>query len=119
MTVLCSKESDLVDSKHDIIISEFRVPQIGIKDKSNTSKAPRISNERVHTIWLDEGIDQYKKLLPNVLADLQTNWANPISKVSFSTLLQCTNQSLISAASLSNKTVKSTKVTFPHKEAVP
>ena len=103
--VLCSKKNPQVDSKHDIILSTFCLPYTPSSQQTTPSSAPRIQNTKHKVIWNDDGVQPYRDLLSPTLVSLQKNWNSPQSSVSFSVLLQCTNEALISAAKATNKVV--------------
>ena len=118
--ILCSKTDSRVDSKHDIIVSEFKLPFLGIKPSPEVVKPPSISNTKHRIKWSEDGILDYRSLLFNRLQDIQNNWKNPTTPVSFSVLLQCTNEALAAAAKATNKVIDlskdlpTKKVTIPH-----
>ena len=70
-------------------------------------------------MWSDSGVETYRELVTPTLLSLQQNWANPQSEVSFSILLQCTNEALINAAKSTNKIVDLTKEIKQKKTFVP
>ena len=107
--IICSKEDPRVDSKHDIVVSKLTLPFIGFPKLPTIEQPPSIPNTKHKIIWSEEGILAYRELLETTLTNLQNNWKNPDSPVSFSVLLQCTNEALIGAAKLTNRTIDLTK----------
>ena len=108
-TITCSKTDPRVDSKHDIIVTEFKLPFLGTKPPPMVEKPPSIINTKHRIKWSEEGILDYRNLLSPRLQNIQNNWRNPASPISFSVLLQCTNQALTAAAKLSNKSIDLSK----------
>ena len=88
--------------------------------KSNpTPKALEISNSKHKVVWSESGVEDFGELVAPTLLSLQRNWANPQTPVTFSLLLQCTNEALISAAKATNKIVDLTHESKPKKPVVP
>ena len=108
-TIICSKEDHRVDSKHDIIVSAFSVPFTGLQEIPAIEEPPKIPNNKHKIIWSDDGILAYRDLLSTTLPTLLHNWKNPVSPVSFSVLMQCTNEALTNAAKLTNKSIDLSK----------
>ena len=108
-TITCSKTDPRVDSKHDIIVTEFKLPFLGTKPPPMVEKPPSIINTKHRIKWSEEGILDYRNLLSPRLQNIQNNWRNPASPISFSVLLQCTNEALTAAAKLSNKSIDLSK----------
>ena len=113
--IICSKEDPRVDSKHDIIVSKFLLPYTGIPNSTQAKKPPSIPNTKHRIVWSDEGVLEYRNLLSSALQNIQENWKNPASPVSYSVLLQCTNEALTSAAKLTNKVIDLSKERAPPK----
>ena len=104
--VLCSKTCATVDSKHDMIFSSFYLPYVPPPDAPIEDEAPpEVTNTKHRILWSDENIQPYRNLLQPTLSSLQENWHSPASSVSFSVLLQATNEALTSAAKATNKFV--------------
>ena len=118
-TILCSKTDSRVDSKHDIIVTELTLPFTDLPPAKPIESPPSIANTKHRILWSEEGILKYRELLSNTLLSLQDNWKNPPSPVSFSVLLQCTNEAITSAAKLTNKVVDLSKEKPPPKVYVP
>ena len=112
---ICSRTSPQVDSKHDIILTSFQLPVVS-SSFSKPEKAPQVPNTKHRIAWSDSGIEMYRNLLSPTLQSLKENWSNPQSAVSFSVLLQCTNQALTAAAKASNKVIDLTREGKPKKE---
>ena len=111
LKVLCSKKESDVDSKHDIIISSFILPFTGYSENTqdNNLIAPQITNTKHKINWNEDSIPHYQELLSPVLQNLQQNWDNPLTSVSFSHLLSCTNEALAAAAKATNKSIDLSK----------
>ena len=109
--IICSKEDPRVDSKHDIIISQLTLPFIGIpiSDPTPTIDPPTIPNTKHRIIWSEQGILDYRELLEDTLLDIQQNWKTPETHVSYSVLLQCTNEALTAAAKSTNRVIDLSK----------
>ena len=118
-TILCSKSDSRVDSKHDIIVSAISVPFIGEVSEKLLDKPPTIPNTKHRILWSDEGIMNYRNILSQSLLNIQHNWQNPSSPVSFSVLLELTNEALASAAKNTNKLIDLSKEKPPFKVKVP
>ena len=108
-TIICSKEDHRVDSKHDIIVSSLSLPFIGLQEIPSIEEPPKIPNDEHRIVWSDDGILAYRDLLSATLPTLLDNWKNPVSPVSFSVLMQCTNEALTNAAKLTNKCIDLSK----------
>ena len=117
--IICSKTDDRVDSKHDIIVSQFSLPFIGKPSQDPVETPPQIPNTKHKIVWSDEGILDYRDLISDTLLNIQENWKNPPSSISFSMLLQCTNEALTAAAKLSNKVIDLSKENPPAKFFTP
>ena len=117
--ILCSKSDSRVDSKHDIIISRFSLPYTGHPPANSVTQPPRIQNTKHRIVWSEDGICDYRSLLSPTLLNIQENWKNPPSPISFSVLLQCTNEALATAAKITNKVVDLTKDKPPKKVMTP
>lgn len=118
-TILCSKTDSRVDSKHDIIVTELSLPYTDLPPAKPVETPPSITNTKHRIIWSEEGILKYRELLSNTLLNLHDNWKNPPSPISFSVLLQCTNEAITSAAKLTNKVVDLSKEKPPPKVYIP
>ena len=112
--ILCSRSSHQVDSKHDIILSSFQL-RFNPPSPIQSEKNPRILNNKHKIIWSEEGILSYRELIAPTLLSLKENWSNPESSISFSILLQCTNEALTSAAKATNKVINLAKDYKPRK----
>jgi hypothetical protein len=117
--VLCSLKNPLVDSKHDIIVSSFKLPFSPFIPEASSNNAPEIPNKKHRVLWSEESIQSYRDLLAPNLISLQKNWDNAQSSVSFSLLLQCTKEVLVSAAKCTQKTIDLTKEPKPKKTHIP
>ena len=117
--ILCSKSDHRVDSKHDIIVSKFQLPSIPISPQTPPNEPPEVTNTKHRIIWSEEGVSKYRDLLSDTLLSMQNNWKNPPSPISFSVLLQCTNEALTSAAKASNKSIDLSKDKPPKHFTIP
>ena len=83
----CSKLNSLIDSHHDVIISQVEVMNDKRPaDESPVVNAPRVDNNRVKILWDDVGILNYSNLLSHSLNSLTENFT-PDSAASLSCLL--------------------------------
>ena len=69
LEVLCSKTSDVVDSKHDILITAFETAQVS-GQKQNIDKAPSITNTKHKIKWTQLGIASYESFVSPVIEDI-------------------------------------------------
>ena len=121
LKIFCSKTDCNVDSKHDVILSSFKLPFIG-ESKTNEDvkiSAPTVLNTKHRIIWDEENLLQYQEFISKPLHNLQKNWGNPETPVSFSILLQCTNQILSNAAKATNKWIDLAKEPTIKKQTIP
>ena len=119
LDVICSKTNPNVDSKHDIILSSFQLPYKPCTKPNLEKKAPEILNTKHRIIWSETGIESFRELLVPRLQTLSQDWDNPQSSLSFSVLLQCTNEALVNAAKATNKVLDLTKESKPRKPTIP
>ena len=121
LRIFCSKTDYNVDSKHNIILSSFKLPYIGQSEtnQDNHITAPTVPNTKHRILWDEDNLLQYQELIMEPLQELQKNWSNPETPVSFSILLQCTNRILSDAAKASNKYVDLSKKTRVKKTCIP
>ena len=119
--VLCSKSNAMIDSKHDLIISTFSLPSIGSLPDVNDDldDPPEVPNTKHRVLWSDSGIEDYRHLISPTLSNLQTNWSNPTTSVSYSVLLQATNSALTSAAKHTNDFIDLSKVSKTRNYSAP
>ena len=55
--IICKLESPLVESHHDVILSTCSLPSASIPPPhQDLLEAPRVPNDRIKTIWNDDGI---------------------------------------------------------------
>ena len=103
----CSLSNPLVNSHHDLLVSEIVIPDIETEDTTTAENivAPTIENNRVKVIWSDDGKRQYQDLVAPHLSRLQELWLSSSSRTSISLLLESTNNLLIYCAAKSNRTV--------------
>ena len=118
-TIICSNTDSRVDSKHDMIVSEFKLPFLGTKPSPTVQKPPEIDNTKHRIKLSEEGILEYRNLLSPRLPNIQNNWKDPAPPVSFSVLLQCMNEALTAAAKSTNKVIDLSKELPPKRELKP
>ena len=101
----CGNENPLINSHHDLIVSEFSLTPLPQVDPSSVANivAPRVQNTRTRILWTESGVVEYQELVEPHLQRIQELWLNPSSKSSMSMLLQSTNEIMSSAASTTNK----------------
>ena len=92
-----------------MIISQLALPYIGLPDPTPIETPPSIPNTKHRIVWSEQGILQYRELLNNTFLEIQNNWKSSKTQVSYSVLLQCTNEALASAAKLTNKVIDLSK----------
>ena len=118
--VLCSKSDSRVDSKHDIILSSFILPsQPTQKNHDVNIKAPEITNTKHRIKWSESGIEAYREVISPTLNKLQEDWLNPPSPISFSVVLQATNEALTAASKATNSFIDLSKEPKLKKELIP
>ena len=117
--IFCSKNDSRVDSKHDAIHSTFSVHPASIPTQANVDKMPLVTNTKHKIRWSEDCIPDYQNILSPRLLQIQTDWSKPTSPVSFSLLLQLTNEALSSAAKLTNKYTDLSKDFKPSKYKSP
>ena len=108
--IVCKLDSPLVDSHHDIILSNCSIPRVQPSPPQECLvSAPRISNSRMKIVWSEEGIDAYERVVGTALSDLSERWGDPSYRSSLSVLLSSTYQCLSLAACSTNKSVNLAK----------
>ena len=78
------------------------LPFIGLSKLPAIEQPPSFPNTEHRIIWSEDGILANRELLATALNNIQNNWKNPESPVSFSILLQCTNEAIVASAKLTN-----------------
>ena len=115
----CKLDNPLIDSHHDLIVSEYEVPNIieNVADSKDNIAAPTVSISRLKVIWSDEGIENYQKLVTPELSRIQNLYLSTPSATLHALLLESTNNVLISAASSTNRAfpLKNTSIQRPSK----
>ena len=115
----CKLDNPLIDSHHDLIVSEYEVPNIieNVADSKDNIAAPTVSINRLKVIWSDEGIENYQKLVTPELSRIQNLYLSTPSATLHALLLESTNNVLISAASSTNRAfpLKNTSIQRPSK----
>ena len=106
-TIICKHENPLVESHHDIIISEWSVPDCDDNEEKNNDnvEAPVAKNNRRKVLWTKEGISAYESLVAPQLSRIQEVWTSACSKTSMSLLLESTNNVLNSCAVQTNDSI--------------
>ena len=109
-SVLCKLDNPLINSHHDIIITECSLPPASSPPPPSLENitAPRIANTRQKTVWDDEGIAAYELAVSSELSRLQETWG-PVcssSPSSMSVLLSTTYSLFRTAAAATNKVIK-------------
>ena len=69
-------------------------------------------------MWTEDGVQGFRHIISPTLANLQENWKDPATPVSFSVLIQATNAALTSAAKQTNKFKDLSKERNPRKEHI-
>ena len=105
-TILCKLSNPLIQSHHDIIVSELLLPLVDLAEPEPVLQAPKVPNDRVRIIWEDENIDHYQNLISSNLSAIRNRWKSSQSPSSISILLSSTNFAHSSAAKSSNKFVR-------------
>ena len=105
-SISCSLILPLIDSHHDLISSSFPAPTQQLETKENTTRAPRVKNERVKITWTEESTTAFQSLVSPVLAKLRENFASPASPALFDILIASTNFALSSAAQATCRSLK-------------
>ena len=106
--ILCKLDSPFVNSHHDVILSECKLPSAPIPPPDqDLVNAPRVTNDRIKILWesSDDGIERYENLVGTSLAGLRERWGNPSSRSSISLLLSSTYSFLSFAARSTNKSI--------------
>ena len=105
--ILCVHDHPQLLSHHDLVLSQCLIP--ARHDDSavcdSLVRAPRIPNTRQKVIWTAEGVAAYNDSVLPVLQSLRDTWLIPSSTVCMSVLLQLTNFTLKTGASMTNKAV--------------
>ena len=118
--VHCKLNDPLVDSHHDIIISNWILPNVTPPQPSKDNViAPKIENTRMKVLWDDSGIEKYQDLVAPHLSRLQGLWLKSPSKTSVSLLLESTNNILTKCALHSNKTANISASTKSSSSRIP
>ena len=100
--IICKLQNPLVQSHHDIIISEFCLAAIETPVPAVNPEAPKADNTRIKIFWSDEGIAHYEEIVADNLTRLRDTWCDPSSPASMSILLSSTYSLLSSSAKLTN-----------------
>ena len=102
---ICKNENPLIDSHHDLLLSEASLPSIQESPIVEIHSAPKKANNRVKILWSEEGKKDYEVLLKTYLDSMATRWCDSKSTANTSVLLSATNEILRSAAMLTNRFV--------------
>ena len=117
--IFCSKNDPRIDSKHDAIFSAFNIPFLSKTPQEKFHGIPEVQNLKHKILWSEDDIPAYQNILSTRLLQLQDDWSNPSSPVSFSLLLQLTNEALSAAAKLTHKFRDLSKEFKPQKYKTP
>ena len=64
ISITCKLSNPLIESHHDLILTEWRLPSIPIfQEPTNNVQAPRIENKRTSITWSTLGITEYEGLV--------------------------------------------------------
>ena len=105
--ILCKHDNPAILSHHDIIMSEFTIPNDHLPsvEKNQTPTAPRVKQTRVKVQWTPEGQAAYESQVGPLLSQARQKWLDPSSQSCMSILLQLTNDVMNMAAKSTNQTV--------------
>ena len=101
--IYCSKDDSRVDSKYDAIHTIFNLPVVSKSSQENFSSNHEVLNTKHRIHWNENFVPDYQELITTRLLQIQEDWSNPSSPISFSLLLALTNDALTSAAKLTQK----------------
>ena len=82
--IFCSKNDPRIDSKHDAIFSAFNIPFLSKTPQEKFHGIPEVQNLKHKILWSEDDIPAYQNILSTRLLQLQDDWSNPSSPVSFS-----------------------------------
>ena len=120
LTTECSLSNPLINSHHDMLVSNFNILLCAAEDSSDENiTAPLVDNNRVKVVWSDEGIEAYQALVLPQLIRLQELWLSSPSKSSTSLILQSTNNVLTACAAQTNKTQRLDQIHSPRSAKTP
>ena len=102
-TILCSLTNPLVESHHDLIVSDFTSERGNIIPCPNLISAPRVENDRVKICWDEANIPAYEDLAGPSLASIRERVSGPLGPASFDILLSSTYDALNLSAQATNK----------------
>ena len=106
-TLKNGKESPLITSHHNLILSSFKSSKIPYNPPPQALHAQRVPNVRVKVCWESgEALERYKSLLSSSLPLLQESLCSPLYEALVSVLLKCTNLTLNRAAEMPFRTIK-------------
>ena len=116
----CKLENPLVNSHHDIILSNWFVSREDpVNQSAENIVAPLMPNTRVRVLWSDPGIDQYQSMVAPQLQRIQDLWLSSPSLTSVSLFLESTNNILSACAASSNRTIQLDKPSSTRPPAIP
>ena len=102
----CKLSNPLVNSHHDVIISNWFIPtEVPPNQSEENIVAPTAANKRLQVICSDSGIQDYQDLVVPQLERIQNLWLASPSKSSVSLLLSSSNNILTSCAAMTNRTL--------------
>ena len=119
VNIFCSKNDPRVDSKHDAVYSTFNLPLSDNPSQETLGASFEVPNLKHKIHWHEDHVPAYQTLLSARLLQIQADWSNPASPVSFSLLLQLTNEALTSAAKQTHKSTDLSKEFKPRKYKTP
>ena len=120
VTQHCKLENPLINSHHDILVSQWFSQANATFDTSEENiTAPRVENKRLKVFWSETGVEEYQAIVSPHLSQLQELWLASPSRSTLSLLLNSTNELLSSCASLTNKTIPLTGPTQRKNKKVP
>ena len=116
----CKLSNPLVESHHDLIFSNWSIPNEVSKDTSSDNiVAPLAENNRLKVLWTDPGIADYHSLVGPQLERIQRQWLSSTSRTSVSLLLESTNNILATSAAMTNDTFALNRPPRSTKSSVP
>ena len=117
----CKLSHPLIDSHHDLLVSDLKLPHVVTSDDDVKLRAPRVENHRMKVKWTEAGMEAYREAVSPLLLLVQQVWltsSNP-SRSLVSLCLQSTNRVLMETARATNKTVNLGKKIEPKSRPLP
>jgi hypothetical protein len=97
INIVCKLENPLVDSSHDIHLSQVSLSPLPTVSPVPPSIAPRLPNDRVKITWDPESTEKYQLLLSSILPTLRNTLGSTQSPSCISIFMQITNSALSAA----------------------